>query len=188
MEKIKSVLLSIQPKWCELIANRKKTIEIRKTKPKIKTPFKVYIYCTKQNVPGEILLTYNKKVEGRNKGFRDNGDIPLAGKVIGEFICDCILSHCEMANADIAEQQGCIKREKLFEYADSEELYGWHISDLIIYDEPKLIDDFYNADKCPYESKAGCTYKYYCYRAGQAKKCKGTLTKPPKNWCYVEKN
>ena len=30
-----SVLISIQPKWCELIANGQKTIEIRKTRPKM---------------------------------------------------------------------------------------------------------------------------------------------------------
>lgn len=43
----KAVLMSTQPKWCELIANGKKTVEVRKTRPKLKTPFKVYIYCTK---------------------------------------------------------------------------------------------------------------------------------------------
>ena len=47
----KSVLISIQPKWCELIANGKKTIEVRKTKPKLETPFKCYIYCTRQGRP-----------------------------------------------------------------------------------------------------------------------------------------
>lgn len=41
------VLLPIKPKWCELIASGKKTIEVRKTRPKIETPFKCYIYCTK---------------------------------------------------------------------------------------------------------------------------------------------
>ena len=45
---MKSVLISIQPKWCELIANGKKTVEVRKTKPKLETPFKVYIYMTKE--------------------------------------------------------------------------------------------------------------------------------------------
>ena len=39
----KSVLISIQPKWCELIASGKKTIEVRKTAPKLETPFKCYI-------------------------------------------------------------------------------------------------------------------------------------------------
>ena len=43
---MKSVLISIKPKWCELIASGKKTVEVRKTRPKIETPFKVYIYET----------------------------------------------------------------------------------------------------------------------------------------------
>ena len=54
----KAVLLSTQPVWCEKMCNvighdekfnliYEKTAEIRKTRPKIKTPFKVYIYCTK---------------------------------------------------------------------------------------------------------------------------------------------
>lgn len=42
----KSVLISIRPKWCELIASGEKTIEVRKTRPKLETPFKCYIYCT----------------------------------------------------------------------------------------------------------------------------------------------
>ena len=32
---MREVLISIQPKWCELIASGKKTVEVRKTKPKI---------------------------------------------------------------------------------------------------------------------------------------------------------
>lgn len=44
---MKCVLISIKPKWCELIANGTKTVEVRKTKPKLIPPFKCYIYCTK---------------------------------------------------------------------------------------------------------------------------------------------
>lgn len=44
----KAVMLSIRPKWVEKIANGEKTIEVRKTKPKLDTPFKCYIYCTLQ--------------------------------------------------------------------------------------------------------------------------------------------
>lgn len=43
---MKTVLISIQPKWCELILSGDKTLEIRKNKPKLITPFKCYIYCT----------------------------------------------------------------------------------------------------------------------------------------------
>lgn len=58
----KAVLISIQPKWCELIANGEKTIEVRKTKPKLKPPFKCYIYCT---------------LKGSNEFFKENlnGDV-----------------------------------------------------------------------------------------------------------------
>lgn len=42
----KAVMLSILPKWCAKIASGEKTIEVRKTKPKLETPFKCYIYCT----------------------------------------------------------------------------------------------------------------------------------------------
>ena len=43
----KAVLLSIKPQYCYLIASGKKTIEVRKSEPKLKPPFKCYIYCTK---------------------------------------------------------------------------------------------------------------------------------------------
>jgi predicted transcriptional regulator len=41
-----AVLLSIRPEWCALIAGGKKTVEVRKTRPKLETPFKAYIYET----------------------------------------------------------------------------------------------------------------------------------------------
>ena len=42
----KAVLLSIRPEWCEKILGGEKTVEIRKTRPKLEPPFKCYIYCT----------------------------------------------------------------------------------------------------------------------------------------------
>lgn len=44
------IMLPVRPKWCELIASGDKIIEARKTKPKCDTPFKVYIYCTKDKL------------------------------------------------------------------------------------------------------------------------------------------
>lgn len=35
---MKAVLISIRPKWCEKIASGEKTVEVRKTKPKLETP------------------------------------------------------------------------------------------------------------------------------------------------------
>ena len=36
----KAVLISIRPKWVEKIASGEKTIEVRKTRPTLATPFK----------------------------------------------------------------------------------------------------------------------------------------------------
>ena len=77
---MKAVLISIQPKWCELIASGKKTVEVRKTNPKLETPFKVYIYMT----AGEAV--YPVTINGAPYTCSNCG-----GKVvIGEFVCDRI--------------------------------------------------------------------------------------------------
>ncbi|MBQ8567307.1 MAG: ASCH domain-containing protein [Clostridia bacterium] len=173
---MKSVLMSINPKWCKLIASGKKTVEVRKTRPKINVPFKCYIYCTKN---GKSLI---KNDISTTIGFiAKNG-----GKVIGEFVCDAILSHCEMANADIAEIQGRIKREKLLEYSNGKEIFGWHISDLVIYDKPKDLTEFKrvcdgNCQSCRYAiwQTNGWAYEPYIVD------CK-PITRPPQSWCYVE--
>lgn len=77
---MKSIMISIQPKWCELIANGKKTIEVRKTMPKIETPFKCYIYCTSvKSIPIKEYVKIHQTTGGKIDDWH--------GKVIGEFIC-----------------------------------------------------------------------------------------------------
>lgn len=78
---MKSVLISIRPKWCELIASGKKTIEVRKTAPKLPTPFKCYIYETKARTgtptfvdeDGHVLYTmkeYTTALELRRRAIK----------------------------------------------------------------------------------------------------------------------
>ena len=45
---MKSVLMSIRPHWCDLIFRGEKTVEVRKSKPKLEYPvkFKVFVYDT----------------------------------------------------------------------------------------------------------------------------------------------
>ena len=45
---MKSILISIKPKWVAKILNGEKTSEIRKTAPKCELPIDVYIYCTNE--------------------------------------------------------------------------------------------------------------------------------------------
>lgn len=82
----KAVMLSIRPKWVEKIANGEKTIEVRKTKPKLDTPFKCYIYCTLQGCNEFFRVDLGRDVAKWNRGkWADR-----KGKVIGEFTCDRI--------------------------------------------------------------------------------------------------
>lgn len=171
---MKSVLISIQPKWCELIASGKKTVEVRKTRPKIKTPFKCYIYCT-QGLFKDLGIIGNTMYEKRMK-------------VIGEFVCKRITDIKPLGFDDIEkfEKQTCLNSADIVRYLKGFYGYGWHISDLVIYDKPKKLSEFWRADKCPFASEKGCTYEYHCFRAGQTKRCGSTLSRPPQSWCYVE--
>lgn len=76
---MKAVLLSIRPEWCDLVVRGKKTIEVRKTRPKLETPFKAYIYCTK----AQSKIGWLRIVPGK-------GWLQLGSAVIGEFTCDKI--------------------------------------------------------------------------------------------------
>ena len=123
---MKSVMLSIRPKWCEKIASGEKTIEVRKTKPKLETPFKCYIYCTNSGVA---------------TGMRGKH-----GKVVGEFTCNTVTNLFSNSRFWLNEDdvlQTCLSAAEIRKYADGANgLYGWHISDLVCYDKPKELSEF----------------------------------------------
>lgn len=167
---MKSVLVSIRPKWCELIASGKKTIEVRKTYPKLPTPFKCYIYETKARTDTPTFVDEDGHVLYTGRG-----------QVIGEFVCDLMGLH---PGTDVPSS--CVPIEELKKYANGKMLARWHISDVKIYDKPKELGSFWKAGKCPYAAESGCTYEYHCFRAGQTQRCGETLTRPPQSWCYVD--
>ena len=209
---MKSVLISIQPKWVNKIASGEKTIEVRKTRPKLETPFKCYIY--------ETTAKYKTRLLGLNCTCQGKG------KVIGEFVCDKIVEHESefwddetyesIGYIDYDEEYGerekyifaengeentlckhsCLTWNELREYIgqDIKTFYGWHISDLKIYDKPKELSEFYSA-KCdmPCENKKRGFNMDFCmaYENGghfcKELNCdKKRLTRPPQSWCYVE--
>lgn len=188
----KAVMISIHPKWCELIANGKKTIEVRKTKPKIDTPFKCYIYQTKKR----ILIDITRKGEMGWCGeiAKETRIISCpdwnAGKVIGEFVCDSI---DEYTNYSLDEQKGHIKRREdllrsacmtLKDWRDyigsyrSDKGYAWHISNLVIYDKPKELSEFCKGCDDSFDIMYG-SYCKYCDKRNK-------LTRPFQSWGYVE--
>lgn len=189
---MKAVMISIKPQWCKLIAKKQKTIEVRKTKPKLKTPFKCYIYETK----------------GLYKG---SGGCLFQGldKVIGEFVCDFINEYtAEFVNGDYYEDirqifdegeiiitsnedenpnncflcnSSCLSFDEIKKYIGvnfhEKPFYGWHISDLVIYDKPKSLYEFSKHDNT-YNNAFGWVFD------DRLKNIQ--LTRPPYPWSYVE--
>ena len=173
---MKSVLLSIQPKWCEKIAIGEKTVEIRKTRPKLDVPFKVYIYCTNTRpylVWGDVFRgnweTEFTHLSGYNRKEAERIWDVFNGKVMGEFVCNN-LTYIEagydtngdkhLYNTAFIEQRMCITYNELHEYLyKSRENCGgwaWHISNLVIYDAPKELGEYI------IQSKIGCCNEGKC--------------------------
>ena len=188
MKKTRAVLISIKPEWCHLIVDGKKTIEIRKTKPKLETPFKCYIYCTAGD--------YEWKKDCWATAYQTpNGSIEnMSQMVIGEFVCDEIYDvDCDsvapfITGIGYVEDKLCFGRNEFIEYGGLRMLYGWRISDLKIYDKPKELYEFYKNGMLSYDDwlyaihrgNGGATSKYESY------KNVFRLKRPPQSWCYVE--
>lgn len=174
---MKSVLMSIRPRWCEKIANGKKTVEVRKNHPNLETPFKVYIYCTKAP---DGMITVNRDSEVCNR------------KVIGQFVCDrisriVIYDGCLVDVVDC--ETSCLSAKEILDYSGGDPLYGWHISDLVIYDKPKDLCEFYKVGTL---SASDWEYQLYDGSGDPSRRSYASylftkaIRKPPQSWCYVE--
>ena len=175
----KAVLISIRPKWCEKICRGEKTVEVRKSRPKMETPFKCYIYETQGWVEKDSIMVFR-----------------LGGRVIGEFTCDRIYKletqspggsyyvkgEGQPTTNDVA-RQSCLSLRDMHEYLQSKVGYGWHISELKICDAPKELSEF----------RRVCPNDLYCESCAMYRNNGGTcgngallLKRPPQSWCYVE--
>lgn len=181
----KAVLISIRPKWCEKIARGEKTIEVRKTRPKLDTPFKCYIYRTNGTVPHII---NDKWVQ-----------MEVGGTVIAEFTCDRIykidkdstdflfkaggLSIYKQAAEEKCGLRVAMTDDELHGYLGHCQGYGWHISDLRIYDPLRELTEF----------RRSCPNDLFCESCAMYSNNNGIcnngalpLRRPPQSWCYVE--
>lgn len=173
---MKSILMSIKPKWVEKIISGEKTIEVRKTAPK-EVPFKAYIYCTGVK---NLNLTEYIKLHRKTGGEIDYWH----GKVIGEFVCNnvedfseweydypSLLRHIDLyagTKGDYRFLDNYLKGNK--------KGYALHITDLNIYDKPKELGEFRKPcgnciGKCAGEHYDRCPWQ--------------TITRPPQSWQYV---
>lgn len=197
---MKGILIAQKPRDCENIVSGKKTIIVCKKMPKLQTPFKGYIFCTKgrpfiQKIRfGDIAISHTQISKNLYNG-----------KVIGEFICDridriekrginnnfdyCYLSLNEWGNDDIEIeikdiQKSCISKSELNAYGENSScLYGLHITDLKIYDKPKELSEF--SRPCSYDGLC-FTCKRFKANGSSYDICNSVVTRPPQGWIYVE--
>lgn len=161
----KAVLISIRPEWVEKILSGKKTLEVRKNRPCLETPFKCYIYCTLDGLKHPFGIAY--------------------GRVVGEFVCDRVetIKAATEPYGIYDVDDGFVAQTRLvdgalWDYGKGATLYGWHISKLEIYDTPKKLSKFLR----PFENCIGKV----CDEYGCAYCENGHIKRPPQSWCYVE--
>ena len=176
----KSLITSVSPRECELIASGRQTMLVRKTRPKIETPFKCYIYKSfgkrKDCFAREIQTYFN------------------CGKVIGEFVCDrvrlCIPFGLKghLLSQEVYREM-CLTKEQLDKYGGLKTLYGWHITEPKLFDKPRELGEF--RKPCNHINDC-CTCKEAEFQydgdelRGLICKREISLTRPPQSWVYCE--
>lgn len=187
----KAIMVSIRPVWVEKIISGEKTVEVRKSRPKLAAPFKCYIYCTKDERPE----------------YHCMGN----GRVVGEFVCSRIENLIKIGYTNVREphrykisspsfevldpaqlfESACLSETDVEEYLKGRVGYGWHISNLEIYDKPMELKEFWRPPElyCEKERCGGCPYDQVADVFGEYSydcEWKRPLTRPPQSWCYVE--
>ena len=168
---MKSILISIKPKYVAKILNGEKTIEIRKTMPKCELPIDVYIYCTKDKDDGLLRLN------GKRSYY-------VKGKVVAKFTLNKVEEIPWQIGAYELDKQSfsdfldkcCLDFFELKKYLNKNNGYAWHIDNLEIFDKPKDLSEFKK-----------CQLLWNC-EPHDCKTCRHSLslTKAPQSWCYVE--
>ena len=123
-----------------------------------------------------------------------------------QFVCDRMIGTCPWRLkgetglcAKRTEEEtnlpnnACLTLEEIEKYAGSRGrgIYGWHITDLVVYDEPRELREFKKPCICTseYEGEEYCDC-LFCDLAGDSDygivACDRRIKRPPQSWCYVE--
>lgn len=199
-----SVLLSIHPRFVNKIIDGEKTVEIRKSKPNIDVPFKCYIYMTSGGYQYQRSC-WSTAVMPPN-GEMYNG----AQSIVGEFICNNIdrltLQHFtvfghENIYAPVQNKENidfqwlkhsCLDYSEVVTYGKLAPLYVWSISNLVIYNQPKMLQNFRKKFLCNGKCIDCLQLVFHddmsadCALGGFEAEKWYLLNRPPRSWCYVQ--
>ncbi len=211
---MKSILISIKPKWCAKIMNGNKTIEVRKNKALANAIQKlidengyadIYVYCSK--LQNGKLNTLCKMKNGKYKIISNANDVlkqideiekaKFTGKVVFKFRCykveEITVKKWNICVENTLLKKSCLHESELFHYIGDfrkEPFYAIHISDLEIFDKPKELSEFRHSVWVSNEYIFPNPMCDMC-KFPNCKKCERhywlvPLTKAPQNFCYVE--
>ena len=193
---MRKVLASLKPYYYYLVGEGIKKIEVRKDMPKASDwDNGVLFYMSKDEksfakIPKEFQEKYRKhfgkvgmqficdKVDEYNfhNGLTEYNSMGLPSRIYGSYLIF----------ADDYKSM-CLSYDEVKNYGKGKTLYGWHISDLKIYDRPRELSDFYRECKKPCKPNKG---KILCITTKSLKMngCNGKipLTRAPQSWQYIE--
>ena len=172
------ILASIKPYYYYLIAERKKKIEVRKSALK-NLPQDIAFYMSKDEksfakIPKEFQEKYRKHF----------------GKVGMRVVCNKVDEYtfssyeAEYRVNHLEQNAMCLNQPELIRYGKGKTLYGWHISDLKIYDEPKELSEFFKP--CPTKEKGDCLSCDCLADNDYGGVCTNNLTRPPQSYMFVK--
>lgn len=184
------ILASLKPYYYYLIGERKKNIEVRKSALK-GLPQDIVFYMSKDEksfakIPKEFQEKYRKHF----------------GKVGMKVVCEKIDKYTSLLfrgqefyqNFTTSEEiKAHLTLKEMCVYGKGKPIYGWHISDLKIYDKPKELSEF----RKPLDRVWGSYCNDYCdrgcisfgstdYSCNDYWNWEKGLTRPPQSWQYVE--
>lgn len=190
---MKSLLISIKPKWTAKILNGEKTIEVRKSFPKCDLPIDVYIYCTKEEE-----LFYNKDTK---KWFTTKNRKNVKRLSNGVVKAKFTLRNVEEIRFDLCNKEwfiesietekellikSCLTQNELDNYLDGQRGYAWHIDNLVIFDKPKELSEFNALQRA---KATDCGYLKQCKNCGKRfNRCHllKPLAKAPQSFMFIE--
>lgn len=180
------ILASLKPYYYYLIGEKKKDVEVRKSALK-DLPQDIVFYMSKDEksfakIPKEFQEKYRKHF----------------GKIGMRVVCDRVYKWECKNRLEILEsftiwrasymffvddlEKICLTYDDLWKYGKGKPLYGLHISDLKIYDEPKKLSEFCIPCKTNCEDCKKPLF-YDCWKEkGKIK----VVTRPPQSYMFVE--
>ncbi len=189
---MKAILMSVHAKWCALMMNGKKKVEVRKGTALYKAIQKlideygyadIYVYCTKKEelfydlVCGKRFY-FNLPNRNKNKVYRLSN-----GMVVFKFRCykveELFIKYGvgwqtkTIKGKEQIEKLTQLSVFQLFEYCGRKTSTAIHISDLEVFDKPKELSEFehYNLTEKSYRRFPHCDFN---------------LTKAPQSWQWIE--